>query len=296
LADILASYSSLPSLDWESPPHWCKIGIQTHLGAKEVGMNSEALETRLTDLENEVASLGRIKSQVSRLKGQLKRQREQIQRFQDVEEIERLQKAYGYYLEHWMSQEVIDCFAEGEGVELRLYEGTWLGKDGVKRYFTRHEKADPESLHQVMQLSGVVTPDSGGKTARGRWYSFGAVAAPIGGGIRQFYMNGIYECVYLKQDGKWKIQKLHYSLSYSATPGGGWVGPERVAAVDPKAQMNPPLFDQPPADFDTKYPSGYIFPFHFVHPVTGQKTTEDSRNASLKLRPNRFARSAQKPG
>jgi hypothetical protein len=258
-------------------------------------MNSQALETRLKDLENELAAFEKIKTQVTRLKGQLKRQRVQIQGFRDIEEIERLQKAFGYYLELWMSEEVIDCFADGEGVELKLYEGTWLGKEGVSRYFTRSEKADPESLHQVMQLSGIVTLDSGGKTARGRWYSFGAVAAPIGGGIRQFYMNGIYECTYLKQDNKWKIQKLHYSLSYSATPGGGWVSPERVAAVDPHAQMNPPRFDQPPADFDTKYPSGYIFPFHFVHPVTGQKTTEDSRNTGLKLRPNRFAHSDQKP-
>jgi hypothetical protein len=67
-----------------------------------------------------------------------------------------------------------------------------------------------------------------------------------------------------------------------------------VAAVDPKAQMNPPKSDQPPANIDTKYPSGYILPFHFVHPVTGKTTTEAGRNASLNLRPNRFAQISKK--
>jgi hypothetical protein len=33
---------------------------------------------------------------------------------------------------------------------------------------------------------------------------------------------------------------------------------------------------------DLRYVSGYIFPFHFKHPVTGKETTEAKRNARLK--------------
>jgi hypothetical protein len=33
---------------------------------------------------------------------------------------------------------------------------------------------------------------------------------------------------------------------------------------------------------DLRYVSGYIFPFHFTHPVTGKPTSEAKLNARLK--------------
>jgi len=33
---------------------------------------------------------------------------------------------------------------------------------------------------------------------------------------------------------------------------------------------------------DLRYVSGYIFPFHYKHPVTGKETSEGVRNARLK--------------
>lgn len=92
----------------------------------------------------------------------------------DINEIAILQLAYGYYLEHWMNEEVIDCFADRPDVMLSLYEGTWLGKDGIRRYFGRDRSIDPEFLHQVMQLSPIIHVEKDGKSAKGRWYSLGA--------------------------------------------------------------------------------------------------------------------------
>lgn len=76
----------------------------------------------------------------------------EVKALKDIDQIKTLQRAYGYYLEHWMSEEVIDCFSDSPDVVLALYEGTWLGKKGIKKYFTR-ENISPEFLHQVMQLS-----------------------------------------------------------------------------------------------------------------------------------------------
>lgn len=42
------------------------------------------------------------------------------------------------------------------------------------------------------------------------------------------------------------------------------------------------------SEFNTEYPSGYIYPMHFVHPVTGKPSTEARRNAALKLGPNKY--------
>jgi hypothetical protein len=104
-------------------------------------------------------------------------------------------------------------------------------------------------------------------------------------------MGGIYECEYIKENGTWKILKLEYSLQLAADPRTGWVSPERVATIDSsvKRKYAGPRPDVPPHGMDTRYPSGFIFPFHFKHPVTGKETSEARRNASLKFVPNRFA-------
>jgi len=53
----------------------------------------------------------------------------------DIIEVKRLQRAYSYYVQHMMRDEIVDCFAEHPDVALHWLEGTWLGKEGVKRYF-----------------------------------------------------------------------------------------------------------------------------------------------------------------
>ncbi len=53
-------------------------------------------------------------------------------RIEDIEAIKRLQKAYGYYVEHWMYQEIIDCFSDGPGVYLNWIEGVWKGRSGTQ--------------------------------------------------------------------------------------------------------------------------------------------------------------------
>ncbi len=232
------------------------------------------------------------------LEARIKSLEDEVRTLKDIREIEVLQRAYGYYLEHWMSDEVIDCFADSPDVVLSLYEGTWLGKDGIRRYFGRERPEPPEFLHQVMQVSPIVHVDPEGKTGKGRWYSWGAVAVPMGAGVRQFFMGGIYECEYVKEGGAWKILKLKYSLHIAADPRQGWVSPDRIATPDRTAGQpgNMPRPDVAPGGMDSLYPSGYIFPFHFRHPVTGQETSETKRNAALKFKPNRFSPEArQKP-
>jgi hypothetical protein len=228
-------------------------------------MTMKELEQRIKTLESEVRTL------------------------KDIQEIEILQRAYGYYLEHWMDEEVIDCFADRPDVELSLYEGTWLGKEGIRRYFKRGQEVQPTFLHQVMQLSPIIHVD--GESARGRWYSWGAVASPGENGIRQFFMGGIYEAEYTKEGGKWKILKLKYSLHLAADPREGWVRPDKVAKPGATEGRRLTLHpDVPPGGMDSLYPSGFIFPFHFKHPVTGKETSESKRNAALKFRPNRLSR------
>jgi hypothetical protein len=198
---------------------------------------------------------------------------------QDIAEIERLQKAYGYYIEHWMSAELIDLFAEGPETALHLVGlGIFKGSDHVKQFFENDMGRNPEFLHQVMQTSGIVTIDPDGQSAKGRWNGWGVLALPQGEGVTQDFLGGMYENDYVKQDGKWKIKIARHIPTYYARPGQGIVKPERAAKDSPKSgqvHLRPDILDtaQP------VYPSRFIYPFHFKHPVTGQETNEKQRFA-----------------
>ncbi|MBN1382677.1 MAG: nuclear transport factor 2 family protein [Deltaproteobacteria bacterium] len=180
-----------------------------------------------------------------------------------------------------MAEDIIDLFSDSPDASLTLAAGTYAGKQSIRRYFESVKEPNPEFMHQVMQLSGVVTVEADGKTAKGRWYGFGAVAAPVGDGMIQVFMGGIYGGDYVKEDGTWKFKKLRFDHVYSATPAIGWVKPDRLAKKLPKGPVVPHEADIPRTG-NSRYPSGYIFPFHYKHPVTGKETSENKRNALLK--------------
>ena len=138
------------------------------------------------------------KTRIEELEAQIISLKNEVRTLKDIEEIGRLQKAYGYYLEHWMSQEIIDLFADGPEVSLTLGAGTYSGKEGVKRYFN-NIKPTAEFLHQIMQTADIVNVDPSGKTAKGRWYGWGATALPSDQGVRQSFFSGIYDANILKK-------------------------------------------------------------------------------------------------
>ena len=234
-------------------------------------MTTERLEARIKELESRLTTL------------------------EDIESIKKLQKAYGYYLMNWMHEELIDCFADSPETILEWPQGTFLGKDGARRFFGNiNTSSDPEFMHQMMQISGIVDVDPDAKMAWGRWWGFGAMAIPAGSmeipggeGVSQAIACGIYEMGYIKEDGIWKILKMKWVPVYSGTPGEGWVKPERRSKGRPASDTSggfPESWkpDGPPAGVPYSYPSGYILPFHYKHPVTGKETSEAKRNASVK--------------
>jgi hypothetical protein len=207
-----------------------------------------------------------------------------VKTLESIEEIKKLQRSYGYYIEYGMVEEVVDLFSDSPNVAFwHSGQGAFRGKKGIRRYFESlfRDSQNPEFLHQVMQLSGIVDVDADGKTAKGRWYGLGAIAIPRGKGVTQVNIGVIYENDYVKENGKWKIKILRVYVTYDYQPGGGIVKPERVVSFEPHFGTlvpKPDIHD----DTDALYPSGYIVPFHFEHPITGKKTSGGARNTSLK--------------
>jgi hypothetical protein len=234
-------------------------------------MNSPTLETRIKALEAEVKTL----------KKRVKVRDKQLQTLQDIEDIKRLQCAYGYYLEHWMSDEIIDCFSGSPEVSGTFVEGTYKGPEGIRRYFGQGRVMPPEFLHLVMQVSPVITVNKDGKTAHGRWYGYGTILSLPTTPLDPTYMMVIYEMDYIKEDGIWKILHLRLNMHYAYNSG---LNPPPADEPRERIKLSPDIW----AEYDMQYPSGYIYPFHYKHPVTGKETSEAKRNAMLKLKPNIF--------
>ncbi len=243
-----------------------------------------AYEDRISALEDSLAAL----------KAELAEKERRLRDLEDIEAIKRLQCAYGYYLEHWMSDEIIALFADRPETSATFVEGTYLGMEGVKRYFGKMKVAPPEFLHLVMQVNPVITLAGDGVSAKGRWYGFGTICGGmVNGAIDPTYMAVVYEMEYIKEDGVWKILKLAFQMHYAyghpqknvAPPPPPPAGERADSGSAPGGmKLSPDIW----APYNTQYGSGYIYPMHFVHPVTGKPSQENEHNAKLNLKPSPF--------
>ena len=197
------------------------------------------------------------------------------QKTEDIEAIKKLQRAYGYYLEHWQVDEIVGLFSHSPEVSVEINDsGLYQGWEAVKNSFRFEDHytayngqrtAPPEFLHILIPNSGIVDLEPDCKTAKGRWYGFGLLAQRRGGKLRAMISAGIWENQYVKEDGIWKILKLFWSNIFSSPLDEGWVKTPHLS--------NPPHKDAPPpspGNHFTPYPSGYIFPYHYKNPVTGK--------------------------
>jgi hypothetical protein len=237
-----------------------------------------------------------MESRLKAMEKKLKAQEKRLTLLEDIEAIKRLQRAYNYYVERMMGQEIIDCFADSPDVLLDWLEGKWRGKEGVRKYFARVASGEhpPGFSHQLMPMSGLITVAEDGRTAKGRWYAFGGMFNAEGGRIDGgALVSGIYEIGYIKEGGVWKMLSINWVIPYSVRISEGWATPEdigrrfvigeeppREGGKRPRTEM--PVPDIPLDPGDLRYVSGYIIPMHFRHPVTGKPSTEEVRNARLK--------------
>ena len=170
---------------------------------------------------------------VKELEEKVKTLENEIRRLADIEEIKKLQRIYGYYLDHHMGDAIVDLFSnDTESVETN---GVYLGKEGAKRLFkNRYDVACPPGwLGRHMIQQGVIDVDPDGKTAKGRWGVFYCLASPVDGELKALWGHGLYENEYVKEDGKWKFRKFQLFRNFVTPYEDGWVKTGDYARMDP---------------------------------------------------------------
>jgi hypothetical protein len=229
---------------------------------------------RIAALEAQVAELGR------RLTVQ-----------EDEQAIRKLHHLYGYLIDQCLYREVVDLFTDD--CEVRFFGGSFKGKAGTRRlYIDRFQSSFTYGnngpvdgfLLDHPQHQDVVDVQSDGVTAFARFRcTMQAGRHQDFGDASQWFEGGIYENVYKKVDGAWRIHVLAYSPQWHADFDAGWARtrPHYVPFFDKVFPDDPTGPDELITDV-WLWPTRKVVPFHNVHPVTGKPIVPERWTGDIK--------------
>jgi hypothetical protein len=186
-----------------------------------------------------------------------------VERLKDVEQIEKLVSVYGYYLDKQQWTDFVGLFSADGTMEISQ-RGVYVGPASIRRAVELFgpQNIEPEHLHNHIQLQPVIQVSEDGLRAWSRSRALSELGTFQRAGI---WGDGVYENEYVKENGIWKIKKDHVYTTFFATTDGGW---QSAAGRSPKPSDKIPP-DRPATEIYESFPSVYIPPFHYKHPVTG---------------------------
>ena len=189
-----------------------------------------------------------------------------VTRLLDEDAVRNLQHAYGYYIDRKRWDDVADLFADDATLELGL-QGVYRGRTSIRRALDQFgpERLAAGELNDHLQLETIVTIAADGRTAHARGIDFALIGREVGGEYRAEWREAVYENVYRKDGGVWRIAAMHLYPRFATDYAQGWAKDAQPAPVASAAF--PP--DEPPTVAHGVYPEFFIPPFHFRNPVTG---------------------------
>jgi hypothetical protein len=217
-----------------------------------------------------------------------------LTREEDRAAIEKLTRAYGYYIDKKVWDEVVPLFSDQAVVEISG-RGVYKGTRGVSTLFhdvigRSHEGLADGELSNHMVLQGIVDVAPDGKTATGRWRAFIQI------GLWQkaaLWAEGTYDIGYVKQNGVWKFDRMIWYGTYFTPYDKGWA--QAAFGNNGPSKAFPP--DAPPSVQYDAFPGHYVPPFPYPNPVTGRVWTEaDSRRYSTQGQDPGHAANSQAAG
>lgn len=183
-----------------------------------------------------------------------------ITRLEDLNQIETLQRTYGYFVDKGQWTQLSELFTDDATLEIGG-KGLFLGKPRVLEYMQTAfgpDGAKEGMLANHMQFQPIPDISADGQTG---WIRSRAYVMSIGG-----WGLPLYENAFRKENGVWKISRLTGPFTMY-TNWEGW-GKNALNNTWPDKFDPPP--DLPPSTVYLTYPAYYIVPFHYPHPVTGE--------------------------
>ncbi|HEV7716120.1 MAG TPA: nuclear transport factor 2 family protein [Steroidobacteraceae bacterium] len=232
------------------------------LGLTAVGLSCAALLTGCGGTsgvsEAHTPAIAALEKQLAQLEGE-------ADRLNDAHAIKRLQRAYGYYLDQAQWDQMADLFAPDASIEIGL-DGVYAGQKRIREYLHKLGGAGnglkKGQFNEHLELQPVVNVAADGLTAKGRWRAF-IMTGQFGESAA--WGEGPYENEYVKQNGIWKISKVHWYQTFMVPYAGGWAKNKDLNGGVYVSKQFPP--DRPPSEQYGVWPAVYVPPFHYKNPV-----------------------------
>jgi len=189
----------------------------------------------------------------------------------DINDIKRLQRAYGYYSDSGQWDQVAKLFSRQATLEIGL-DGVYRGQARIRQYLLAvaggRTGVIPGQVNQSLQLMPVINLAPDGLTAKGTWRA--VILAGQAGKSAQ-WGEGPYENEYVKEGGVWKISALHwYQTLMTPYADGGWA---RNADVNGGHYAPASLpADAPPTEQYKVWPGAHVPHFHFKNQAPSLRT------------------------
>jgi hypothetical protein len=210
------------------------------------------------------SSDGTLSARIAAVRASAEQVSHDLGRLEDERAIENLQRSYGFFVDKALWKETADLFADNGTLEIGG-RGVFVGKARVLQYLVwlAPQGLTRGKLFNHTQMQPIITVAPDGRTARGRW----RFLAEVGDYQKSaLWGTGTYENEYVKENGVWKIAKLHGFFRMYTPYADGW-GKTAVPNTHPEKDLPP---DRPPTVQYEDYPSTYIPPYHYLNPVTGK--------------------------
>lgn len=214
---------------------------------------------------------------IEELEARLKVLEDKNRRLEDIEEIKRLQRVYGYYVERGQFDEIEDLFSDSPDVSFGPAHAVSVGKENVRKmlsaqsaFWVSQGGKPADYLHITAPVSGVVDVDEDGKTAKARWYALMYLCNATPGGGAAIGV-GMYENRYIKENGRWKVFHLQFDDIFLSPYEDGWAKTPKIwAKLREMAGLEGTHAEGVPAAPPSRSPFGDPMPFHYKHPITGK--------------------------
>jgi hypothetical protein len=193
-----------------------------------------------------------------------------VEKLEGTRAVKKLQRAFGFYVDRGLWGEAADLFTDDGTIEIGI-DGVYVGKDRIREYLRRlhggQEGLIYGQLNEWVTLQPAIAVAADGRSATARWRDHGML-----GQYKQHaeWRDGIYENVYVKEDGVWKIRSLRLHVHFLAPYEKGWarLRPGEGLVRSEASIAFPP--DRGPSAEARAFPQTQVPAFQARHPVTGR--------------------------
>lgn len=145
-----------------------------------------------------------------------------VDRAESIRAVKRLEMAWPHYIDMGEWQRAADLFTDD--AELAHAEDHFHGKAEILAYFRRMigkgtDGLPAHTIHIPFLVTPIVTLSADGNTAKGRWHAV-SMRGSLGGDAS--WQGGVFECIYVRQHGVWKIASQIFKPTMVGPYETGW--------------------------------------------------------------------------